>query len=165
MSRVRYPLLFILAVVLLTVATLSAYGRIGAAAASRAAANRRPSPGDTAVHAPHFSIPTRADYERYSEADKAWRQQNARQFTLSELRVRGDGRRSEREALDDRVYALTRRGQQQRAVSELERWVTRHPRDRSALLSLARLLRESGRNDAAVARYRQLLALDNQGRR
>ena len=166
MSRVRYPLLFILAVVLLTVATLSAYGRIGAAAASRAAASRRPLSGDTAaVQSPPFSIPTRADYDRYAEADKAWRQQNARQFTLSELRVRGDGRRSEREALDDRVYALTRRGQQQRAVSELERWVARHPRDRSALLSLARLLRESGRNDAAVARYRQLLALDNQGRR
>lgn len=166
MSRVRYPLFFILAVVLLTVATLSAYGRIGAASSSRAEASRRPWPGDTAVAlAPAFSIPTRADYERYAEADKAWRQQNAREFTLAELRARGDGRRSEREALDDRVYALTKRGNAQRAISELERWVARHPRDKSALLSLARLLRENGRPDAAVARYRQLLALENQGRR
>jgi tetratricopeptide (TPR) repeat protein len=166
MSRVRYPLFFILAVVLLTVATLSAYGRIGAAASSRAKASRTTWPGDTAaVQAPAFAIPTRADYERYAEADKAWRQQNAREFTLAELRARGDGRRSEREALDDRVYALTKRGSPQRAISELERWVARHPRDKSALLSLARLLRENGRADAAVARYRQLLALENQGRR
>jgi len=40
--------------------------------------------------------------------------------------------------------------------------VTRHPRDKSALLSLARLLREAGRTDASVARYRQLLSLGDE---
>jgi tetratricopeptide (TPR) repeat protein len=162
MSRARYPLLLILAVVLLTVATLSAYGRIGAAASRRSSASSRPWPGDSVVRSPLLSVPTRADYERYSEPDKAWRQQNARQFSIAELRARGDGRRSEREALEDRVYALTRRGDRHGAVRELERWVARHPRDKSALLSLARLLRESGRTDAAVARYRQLLSLQGQ---
>lgn len=162
MSRVRYPLLFILAVVLLTGATLSAYGRIGAAAFSRASAIHAPWPGDSVVLDPPFSIPTSADYERHSAADKAWREQNARQFSIAELRARGDGRRSERQALEDRVYLLTKRGDHQRAVSELERWVSRHPRDKGALLWLARLLRESGRTDAAVARYRQLLSLENE---
>jgi tetratricopeptide (TPR) repeat protein len=162
MSRVRYPLLFILSVVLLTVATLSAYGRIGAAASRRASAIPAPLPADSIVRSPLVSVPTRADYEQYSAADKAWREQNARQFSIAELRARGDGRRSERQALDDRVYMLTKRGDNQGAVRELERWVSRHPRDKGALLWLARLLRESGRTDAAIARYRQLLSL--QGR-
>lgn len=162
MSRVRYPLLFILAVVLLTVATLSAYGRIGAAASARLSAIHASWPGDSVVLDPPLSIPTSADYERYSAADKAWREQNARQFSIAELRARGDGRRSERQALEDRVYLLTKRGNHQRAVSELERWVSRHPRDKGALLWLARLLREGGRTDAAVARYRQLLSLENE---
>ncbi|MBC8028233.1 MAG: tetratricopeptide repeat protein, partial [Steroidobacteraceae bacterium] len=67
-----------------------------------------------------------------------------------------------REALDDRVFAMMKRGNQAGAVRELERWVAKHPRDRAALLSLARLLRESGRTDASVARYRQLLSLGGQ---
>lgn len=162
MSRVRYPLLFILSVVLLTVATLSAYGRIGAAASKRASAIAPPLPGDSIVKVPLISVPTRADYEQYSAADQAWRERNARQYSIAELRARGDGRRSTRQLLDDRVHMLTRRGDKAAAVRELERWVSSHPRDKEALLRLARLLRESGRTDASVARYRQLLSL--QGR-
>lgn len=162
MSRVRYPLLLILAVVLLTVATLAAYGRIGAAAFTGAADTRIRLPGDSVVEASPLRIPTAADYDRYAAADKEWRDQNARQFTLAELKARGDGRRSERDALDDRVYLLKKRGDDKRAVSELERWVSSHPRDKAALLSLARLLRESGRTEASVARYRQLLSLQGQ---
>jgi len=161
MSRVRYPLFFILAVVVLTGSTLLAYGRIGAVAASRVSASLAPWPGDSTVETPPLSVPTRADYERYSESDSVWRAQNARQYTIAELRARGDGRRTERDALEDRVYLATKRGDDQRAVSELERWVSRHPRDKGALLSLARLLRENGRTDASVARYRQLLSLEN----
>lgn len=158
MSRVRYPLFLILAVVLLTGSTLLAYGRIGATV------SKRSSPADMAPvnsgeETTLYSIPTRADYERYSESDKAWREQNARQYPLAELRARGDGRRSERQSLDDRVFAQMKRGNQAGAVRELERWVAKHPRDRAALLSLARLLRESGRTEASVARYRQLLSL------
>lgn len=162
MSRVRYPLFFILAVVLLTGSTLVAYGRIGAAAASHASVSRSPWPGDSTVETPPRSIPTLADYDKYSESDKTWREQNARQYSIAELRTRGDGRRTERDALEDRVYIMTRRGNDQGAVRELERWVARHPRDKGALLSLARMLRESGRTEASVARYRQLLSLDGQ---
>jgi hypothetical protein len=159
MSRVRYPLVFILAVVLLTGSTLMAYGRIGAVVASRSSTSDELPPVDSAPETPLHSIPTRADYDRFTASDKEWREQNARQYTLAELRARGDGRRSERQALDDRVFAMMKRGNQAGAVRELERWVAKHPRDRAALLSLARLLRETGRTDASVARYRQLLSL------
>jgi len=40
--------------------------------------------------------------------------------------------------------------------------VNQHPHDRTALLSLARMLRDAGRTDAAVARYRQLLSLGDE---
>jgi Flp pilus assembly protein TadD len=116
-------------------------------------------PGDSAPERPPLVIPTRADYNQFAATDSAWRAQNARQYTVAELRARGDGTRSDREILDDKVYMLTRRGDTRGAVSALERWVTGHPRDKSALLTLARMLRESGRTDAAVARYRQLLSL------
>jgi hypothetical protein len=158
-SRARYPLLFIVAVVLLTGATLIAYGRIGAAAAARGMTKAGRWPGDSTPEHPPLVIPTKADYERYAAADAAWREQNARQYTVVELAARGDGRRSERDMLNDRVFLLRRRGENQRAVSELEHWVARHPRDRAALLSLARLLKETGRTDASVARYRQILSL------
>jgi hypothetical protein len=162
MSRVRYPLLFIIAVVLLTGTTLIAYGRIGAAAAARGTAQAGRWPGDSAPEHPPLVIPTKADYDRYAEADKAWREQNAREYTVAELAARGDGRRSERDMLNDRVYLLRKRGDDQRAVSELEHWVDRHPRDRGALLSLARLLKETGHTDASVARYRQILSLGSE---
>jgi tetratricopeptide repeat protein len=160
MSRARYPLLFTMSVLVLTAATLVSYGRIGGVTRSAKTTGRWP--GDSAPeHAP-LLIPTQADYARFAESDSAWRAQNARQYSVAELRARGDGTRSDREVLEDRVYLLTRRGDTKGAVRVLERWVTRHPRDRSALLSLARLLREDGRTDAAVARYRQLLSLGDE---
>ena len=160
MSRARYPLLFTMSVVVLTAATLVSYGRIGGVARSAKTTGRWP--GDSAPEHPPLVIPTRADYDLFAEPDSAWRAQNARQYSVAELRARGDGTRSDREVLDDRVYLLTKRGDTRGAVSTLERWVTRHPRDKSALLSLARLLREDGRTDAAVARYRQLLSLGDE---
>lgn len=160
MSRARYPLLFIMSVVVLTAATLISYRRIGGTINHSATSERWP--GDSAPDHPPIVIPTRADYGRFAASDSAWRAQNARQYSVSELRARGDGTRSEREILDDRVFVLTKRGDTKSAVSVLERWVNRHPRDKGALLSLARLLREDGRTDAAVARYRQLLSLGDE---
>ena len=160
MSRARYPLLFTMAVVVLTAATLVSYGGIGGLTRPVKMIGRWP--GDSAPEHPPLVIPTRADYERFAAPDSAWRMQNARQYSVAELRARGDGTRSDREVLEDRVYVLRKRVDTKGAVSVLERWVTRHPRDKSALLSLARLLREEGRIDAAVARYRQLLSLGDE---
>ena len=160
MSRARYPLVFIAAVFVLTAATLVSYRRIGGSLTRSPTSGRWP--GDSAPEKPPLVIPTIADYERFAASDSAWRAENARQYTVAELRARGDGTRSPREILDDRVYTLTKRGDTRGAVRALESWVARHPRDKTALLTLARMLRESGRNDAAVARYRQILSLGDE---
>jgi hypothetical protein len=114
---------------------------------------------------PFVSIAPDPDaYAQYEAEDAVWRRRNARQFTLGELQARGDGRRTAQDSLNDRVYAFTRRGDRARAIAELERWVVRHPGDEQALLALARLLNETGRNADAVTRYRELLAaMDRSG--
>jgi hypothetical protein len=53
------------------------------------------------------------------------------------------------------VYAYTRSGERTRAIRELENWLKQNPRDRAAILWLARLLTKAGGADA-VSRYRQL---------
>lgn len=160
MSRVRYPLVFIVAIVLLTGAALSAYARIGTASLRREVAVVSALPSEPIPPAPPPSPAAVADYQQFAEADAAWRKQHARHYTIGEIRALGDGTRSARQALDDRVYLLVKRGENDRAISELERWIDNHPRDENAILWLARMLRESGRTDDAVARYRQLLSIE-----
>jgi tetratricopeptide (TPR) repeat protein len=161
---VRYALLFALAAVGLTAVAVLSFDRISATAlaiettAASAPADTVPGP---AVATP--VAPSTADYDRYAAVDKAWRDRHARLYSARELRARGDGRRTPRQAMQDRVFAEMRRGSSARAISELERWVRANPRDEQTLLTLARLLNESGRTDDALARYRQILAL--QGRR
>ena len=81
---------------------------------------------------------------------------------MAEIRALGDGTRSPRQALDDRVYLYVKRGENDRAIGELERWIAKHPRDEDAILWLARMLRENGRTEEAVARYRQLISIGEQ---
>lgn len=164
MSEIRYPASFALAVIALTVGALVAFGRISAEGLDLPAPFAAAADADPADPAPIFAPAEPADYELFADEDRAWREQNAQPFTLAELRARGDGRRSPRQALEDRVYQHTQQGERAKAIVELERWVAHNPRDQGALLSLARLLTEAGRTDAAVARYRQLLALQ-EGRR
>jgi Flp pilus assembly protein TadD len=64
-----------------------------------------------------------------------------------------------RRALEERVYVLTRAGRRGEAIGALERWTASYPRDREAVLWLARLLRQAGRTDESLARYRQVLTL------
>jgi hypothetical protein len=164
--EMRYALLFALSAICLTAATVFTFDRISVAGVvvrpntlSRPSADTLPSPE---VATP--IVPTAADYARFAEADRAWRAENARQYTLAELRARGDGKRTPRESVEDRVYGFVRANQRTRAIAELERWVGAHPTDADLLLSLARLLSEDGRSDAAVRRYRQILALQRRGR-
>ena len=167
--RAPYAVLFAGAIVLLFTGAVSTFRVIGSsalrsmAADSAAAAGNavQEGPGDVAQPGP--VSPGRADYERFAEEDRAWRERNARVLSVEELRARGDGRRSARETLQDRMYALQRAGQRGRAIGELERWVRDYPSDQQAVLWLARLLRESGRTDEALRRYRQALALDASG--
>lgn len=164
MKRLPYPLAFTLAVVALTVGALVAYGRISGV--SLAAAPPLLLASDTAAvePGPVFRVITPDELERFADEDRAWREGHARFYTVAELRARGDGRRTPREALQDRVYEYTRAGQRDRAIAELERWLRSNPRDREALQSLARLLAGAGRTDEAVRRYRQLITLQESGR-
>jgi tetratricopeptide (TPR) repeat protein len=164
--RAPYAVLFGLAIVVLLTGAVSTFRVIGASAlrtmaADSAAAAIASWPGDSQdVSRPNIPIVAgRAAYARFAAEDSAWRARNARALTVKELRARGDGKRTPREAMQDRVYRLQRAGRREPAIGELERWVRDHPRDEEALLSLARLLREAGRTDDALRRYRDALAL------
>ena len=158
----RYALAFLLAALGLTAAAVATFVHISSGSIVAAAPGAGPV-ADTMPRAevPTPAVPTAADYARYAEADRLWRERNARQYTIAELRARGDGKRTPREAMQDRVFRLTRNGDRSAAITELERWVGGHPRDEQSLLSLARLLNEVGRTGDAVARYREILALHN----
>jgi Flp pilus assembly protein TadD len=158
----RYALAFLLVVVGLTAAAVATFVHISSVSMVAAAPGAGPV-ADTITRAEVATpaVPTAADYARYAEADRVWRERNARQYTIAELRARGDGKRTPREAMQDRVFELTRRGNRSGAIVELERWVRGHPRDEQSLLSLARLLSEAGRTGDAVSRYREILALHN----
>jgi tetratricopeptide repeat protein len=159
MNRAWYAFIFALAVVVLTVGGIISFRRLDSVANGAL-------PGDIVFSAQDSSAlrsfnpiaPSPRDYARYEADDASWRARNARQFSLAELRARGDGRRTPRQQLQDRVYEFTRRGDKAGAIRELERWVASNPRDPYALLWLARLLNETGRKTESVARYRQLLA-------
>ena len=167
MTRIGYAALFALAVVGLSAGGISAFRHLDSLA--RAAEQTLPTawPQDSVPADKPFApiAASAAEYAKYAAEDAEWRKQNARQYTLSEIRARGDGRRSAREALQDRVYAYTRSGERARAIRELENWLEGNPRDRAALLWLARLLNESGRSDDAIERYRQLLGSGQAGGR
>jgi tetratricopeptide (TPR) repeat protein len=164
--RAPYAVLFGLAIVVLLTGAVSTFRVIGASAlrtiaADSAAAAMASWPGDSQdVSRPAVPVvPSRAAYQRFTAEDSAWRARNAPVLSVKELRARGDGKRTPREAMQDRVYRLQRAGRREPAIGELERWVRDHPRDEEAVLSLARLLREAGRTDDALRRYRDALAL------
>jgi len=157
----RYALAFFLAAVCLTAGAIATFAHISAVSLTSTSAPNAALAADT-VPAPEVAtpvVPTDADYARYAEADRSWREHNARPYTIAELRARGNGRRTPREAMQDRVFALTRRGDRAGAITALEQWVGTHRRDKESLLSLARLLNEVGRTNDAVVRYREILAL------
>lgn len=160
----RYGLVFLLAVLALTTITVGSFRKLSV---SNTVDSVAAFPVADTVEPPVVNTPlrpTNADYARFERADREWRERNARQYSLAELRARGDGKRSAREQMQDRVFHLTRGGHRERAIAELERWVAAQPRDAEALLSLARLLNETGRTDSSIARYRQVIALRYAGR-
>jgi tetratricopeptide (TPR) repeat protein len=157
----KYAFVFLVAALALTLGAVTTFDRIATARSGVAGGPTAFPVGDTLPSAAVASplIPTRADYAGFAAADSAWRAAHARPYSIAELRRRGDGLPTARELMQDRVFSYTKRGQRRQAIDELERWVDRHPRDGGALLSLARLLNADGETSAAVARYRQVLAL------
>jgi hypothetical protein len=147
----------------LTAAALFSFAQIGASGSSSAPPTAPwlapPGRRDTTISP---VMPEPSAYARYAVEDRAWRETHARQYTIAEIRARGDGRRTPRQAMQDRVFTLIRGGERPRAIAELERWVTAHPVDADALLWLARLLNDAGRTDDSIRRYRQLIALQEE---
>ena len=162
----RYALLFVLAAAALTVGAIATFDHISATALAVESTPAMSAPADTvpASVVTATVVASAADFEKYAAEDRAWRERHARLYSARELRERGDGRRTPRQSMQDRAFAATRSGNRARAVIELERWVRAHPRDEEALLTLARLLNETGRTEDAVARYRQILALHGKTR-
>lgn len=165
MKRLRYPLVFILAAMVLTVGALAAYGRISGVSLGAAPPPLRAGDVVSAEPGRAFRVVTPDELEGFAAEDRAWREEHARSYTLAELRARGDGRRTPREAMQDRVYEHTRNGRRDRAIAELDTWLRSNPRDGEAMRSLARLLASAGRTDDAIRRYRELIALQERGRR
>lgn len=158
MRRFRYAFSLAVAIICVTTVAMVAFGRISAATLDGTVAMGAVEPAATEPSVQPL-VDSSSIYEKLAAEDEEWRQRHARTVTLSELRQRGDGRRTPRQALDDRVYLHVRNGDRKRAIVELEQWVKTNPRDESALLSLARLLKDEGRTRDAAARYRQILAL------
>ena len=159
----RYALYFALSVVCLTTGTVLTFNHLSGSDALVARADTLARP--TADTVPTREVdtpvePSAADYARFAAADSAWRSTHARQYTVADLRLRVSDGRTERDGVQDRVFELVKAGQTDRAIFELEGWVRAHPTDSGLLLSLARLLSETGRSDDAVRRYRQILALE-----
>lgn len=164
MIRDRYAMLFSLGIVILTTGAAYAYSQLGATP-ERIPLLLPPSSGEPVQVGVDRAIePSPNDYRRFAEEDAAWRRKHARLLSAEEYRARGDWRTPERQALDDRVFALTKRGENAKAIAELERWVASHPRDSEALLDLARLTNQVGRNDESVRWYREVLAIKERER-
>jgi tetratricopeptide (TPR) repeat protein len=158
----RYAIVFALSIVTLTVGALTTFDHISGISVAAVPADSVAAPSADTLPTPGVVTPvtpTAADYARYSAADEVWREMYAHPYTIAELRARGDGKRTPRDSVQDRVYRFVRAGQRSRAIADLETWVRAHPSDDELLLSLARLLAEAGRSDDAIGRYRQLLAL------
>jgi hypothetical protein len=163
----RYAISFALSIICLTVGTMLTFDRISVAGVSTVSADSLSGPTADTLPTPQVATPvtpTAADYARFTEADRTWREKHAREYSVAELRVIGDGRRTSRDSVQDRVFQYMRSNQRARAIAELERWVVAHPTDGELLLSLARLLSEEGRSGDAVGRYRQILALQGKSR-
>lgn len=164
MIRDRYAMLFSLGIVILTSGAAYAYSQLGAKPERVPLVLPPSSGGPVKVGVDRAIDPSASDYRRFADEDAAWRRRNARLLSVDEYRARGDWRTPERQALDDRVFALTKRGENAKAIAELERWVASHPRDTEALLDLARLTNQVGRNDESVRWYREVLAVKERER-
>src|SRR5262245_53156659 len=101
MNRAWYACIFALAVVGLTFGGISAFRHIDSmTSAARNAAVVIPA-DSTSTRTFRPIAPPASAYARYEAEDARWRERNARQYSLSELRARGDGRRTARDAMQD----------------------------------------------------------------
>src|SRR5438105_12096994 len=104
----RYALAFLLAATCLTIGAIATFAHLSAVSLAATASPNAAPAADTVPTAEVATpiVPTAADYARYADADRAWRERYARQYTIAELRARGNGRRTPRQAMQDHVFNL-----------------------------------------------------------
>lgn len=104
--------------------------------------------------------PQASDYDAFARDDAIWRARNAAPVPWWSL---NEGpyvwHKPARQVATDSAYALTRAGKLREAATLLDAWVATHPDDADLVLEVARLRNSLGETGAAIARYRQLMAL------
>lgn len=104
--------------------------------------------------------PRASAYDAYAREDALWRARNAPPVPWWSLQ---EGpyvwHKPPRQAATDSAYLLTRVGKLREAAAVLDGWLATHPDDAELVLDVARLRNTVGETGAAIARYRQLLAL------
>jgi hypothetical protein len=161
--RTRYETAFALTATVLASGALFAFTRLDVVSRARTPAHPWRSSSVAAVPGSDAGVltgaraiaPTDSDYRRFAAEDAEWRRVYAQ---LPDLH------RMKRQAMQERIHLLTRAGGTGAAIRELNQWTGEYPNDREALLWLARLLRESGRTNEALAKYRLLLTLSERSR-
>ena len=104
--------------------------------------------------------PPASAYQAFARDDALWRARNAPVVPWWSLQ---EGpyiwHKPPRQAATDSAYVLTQRGRLDDAAALLDEWLAAHPDDAELLLEVARLRNSLSQSDAAVRRYRELLAV------
>lgn len=154
-----YSVFVAIAAIGLPVAAIIAFLSLDGGRSTSAAPLPPPDPNDSSflVHRLDEIRPDREAYRQFAHEDSLWRARERETWTMTVARGGDVWKPSARQEARDRAYLLVRRGDIEGAIQVLERWVSQHPGDRESVLDLARLLNQSGRYDASIARYRQLI--------
>lgn len=157
----RYAAMLIVAVALLAGSAAYAIHTLYAAISQERPLTRVEGDDRFAVTEPATVRPNRSLYDAFTREDALWRARNAPRVDWWSLE---EGpyvwHKPPRQAVTDSAYGLTQAGRLADAAAVIDAWLTTHPSDTELLLEAARLRNSLGEATEAVARYRQLLALD-----
>lgn len=156
----RYATALVLTVGLLAAGAAYAFRTLYAAMAQEHTRTRGEGADRFVVSNPAAVRPPASAYDVFAHDDAIWRARNAPRVTWWSLE---EGpyvwHKPPRQVVTDSAYELTRTGHLREAAAVLDAWLDAHPADGDLLLDAARLHNSSGETNAAVLRYRQLLAL------
>ena len=157
----RYAAMLIVAIAVLAGGAAYAIHTLYAAMASERPLARVEGDDRFAVTEPAAVRPNRSAYDAFLREDALWRKRNAPRIEWWSLE---EGpyvwHKPARQVVTDSAYVLTQSGNTGQAATLIDGWLATHPSDTELLLEAARLHNSLGETDQAIARYRQLLALD-----
>ena len=157
----RYAAMLIAAIAVLAGGAAYAIHTLYAAMTSERPLGRVEGDDRFAVTEPAAVRPNRSAYDAFVREDAIWRKRNAPRIDWWSLE---EGpyvwHKPARQVVTDSAYALTQSGSTAQAVALIDGWLATHPSDTELLLESARLHNSLGETVQALARYRQLLALE-----